>query len=367
MTWDGTRLWVYDKITGKAIAVSAEDGRMLHGIKLPDNIAGIAWSNGSLLATQPHRRAVLYVDPDTGSVQREIIAEDGSLSAMAEVGGRIWVADDFFGGIHSLDDGKINPNVQWLAGGNAVDMAPSDGLFWYIDSFSRLLILNDPNRPMTLIDWAGAPFGHNTSGLAWDAKHLWALDAANHRICMIEKSESGRRASEGNIARALEAEKKAMERGSAKDGRFVRMSSPSFSLEYPKDLVVSPSPDWPSGAIVLSATHPSGLPTYTVEIFEMEPSGDVSNALEAHVSRTTIPYLKTIGSDVAMVSNGSTDTYGGYKAFVSAIAWRTTVPLTTLVLRIAKDGKIIQVSGTVLGEDTRPVTALFDTVRLDTR
>ncbi len=190
MTWDGSRLWVYDQTTGEAIAVSAEDGKVLHSIKLPDNIAGIAWSDESLLATQPHKQAVLYVDPGTGAVKQEAIAEGGDLTAMAKVGGSIWVADNFFGGIHSLDDGKINPDVQWLAGGYAVDMAPSDGLIWHLDSFSRLLILNDPSRPMALIDWAGAPFGHDTSGLAWDGKSLWALDNENNRICVIEKAGS---------------------------------------------------------------------------------------------------------------------------------------------------------------------------------
>ena len=367
MTWDGSRLWVYDKTTGKAIAVSPEDGKVLRSVNLPEDIGGIAWSKGSLLATQLPRKVVLYVDPDTGAVQREIASEDDwcDFSAMAELDGSIWIADNFLGGVHRLVDGRIDPGVQWLAGGGAVDMAASDGHIWHIDAFNHLLILNDLDRPMALRDWAGVPFGHGTRGLAWDGKHLWALDAANRRICMIERSESGKRASEENIARALAREKRAVEGGSAKDGRFVRVSSPAFSLEYPQDLAVSPTAEWPSATTVLSATHTSGLPTYTVDIFEMDPSGDAAKALQAQVSRSTIPHLKIIGSDVAMVSNEPTGKYVGCKAFVSEITWRTTVPLTTLVLRIAKEGKMIQVSGTVLGEATGPVMALLDSIRLD--
>ena len=43
-----------------------------------------------------------------------------------------------------------------------------------------------------LLDWGEKPFGIATAGIAWDGKNLWALDAKNKRICVIEKTESGK-------------------------------------------------------------------------------------------------------------------------------------------------------------------------------
>ena len=37
----------------------------------------------------------------------------------------------------------------------------------------------------------GAPVDGPCDGIGFDGKHLWALDAANKRICMIEKSKTG--------------------------------------------------------------------------------------------------------------------------------------------------------------------------------
>ena len=69
-----------------------------------------------------------------------------------------------------------------------MDMACADGNVWHIDALNRLLILSDPNRAEHLIDWAGAPFGEETAGLAWDGANLWALDSRDHRISIIEKA-----------------------------------------------------------------------------------------------------------------------------------------------------------------------------------
>jgi len=35
------------------------------------------------------------------------------------------------------------------------------------------------------------PFDGRCEGLAWDGKHLWALDNTGKRICVIEKAEHG--------------------------------------------------------------------------------------------------------------------------------------------------------------------------------
>ena len=195
MTWDGSRFWVYDKETSEAIAISAEDGKKLHSVKLPANTGGIAWSRDSLLATRVEPEAVLFLDPETGAIRQEVTGEVwGEFSAIAELDQRICVGNVMCGGVHFLTDGSFTKQPQMLAGGFAVDMACVDGSLWHIDQFNRLLIRNDPNHTARLLDWAQAPFGDSTTGLAWDGSHLWALDNDRHQISLIEranKTDSG--------------------------------------------------------------------------------------------------------------------------------------------------------------------------------
>jgi len=189
MTWDGSRFWVYDRESGEAIAISAEDGKRLHAITLPGDIGGIAWSDGFLLATRVKPEAALFIDPDTGAIQREITADTwGEFSAIAKLDERICIGNVYCGGVHFLSGNDISKHPRWLAGGFTVDMACVDGAVWHIDAFNRLLILSDPDRDGYLIDWAGAPFGDDTAGLATDGSDLWALDSKDHQISLIERA-----------------------------------------------------------------------------------------------------------------------------------------------------------------------------------
>ena len=191
MTWDGSTLWVYDKAASQAIAISPEDGQQQRTVKLPEPIGGIAWSNGNLLATRVKPEAVLVVDPNTGEVGQEIAAKTwGEFSAIAELDERICIGNVYCGGVHFLRDGEVSPHPRWLAGGFTVDMACTEGSVWHIDSFNQLLIRSDPNQGECLLDWAGAPFGQATTGIAHDGKNLWALDNKNKRISIIEKAKS---------------------------------------------------------------------------------------------------------------------------------------------------------------------------------
>jgi hypothetical protein len=189
MTWDGSRFWVYDKTAGEAVAVSAEDGSKLHAVKLPEDIGGIAWSEDSLLATRVKPEAVLFVDPQTGALRQEVTGQLwGEFSAIAALDRRICIGNVYCGGVHFLTGGEISGHPQWLAGGFTVDMACVDGSVWHIDAFNHLLIRSDPDRAEHLLDWARAPFGADTAGLAWDGGSLWALDARKHRISQLERA-----------------------------------------------------------------------------------------------------------------------------------------------------------------------------------
>ena len=47
-------------------------------------------------------------------------------------------------------------------------------------------------RNARLLDWGEKPFGDSATGIVWDGRNLWALDAGEKRICIIEKTETGK-------------------------------------------------------------------------------------------------------------------------------------------------------------------------------
>ena len=196
MTWDGEQFWVYDAISGEAIAVSAVDGAPVHTVQLPANSGGIAWRDGSLLATQIAPEVVRTINPTSGDVIGEVKADVwGEFRAIATLGERTFIGNGYCGGVHTMTGNEIAKWPQWLAGGFAVDLACADGAVWHIDAHNRLLIASDPEEVERLLDWAGVPFGEDAVGLAWDGAHLWALDGKAHRICQIERVAEGQKVS----------------------------------------------------------------------------------------------------------------------------------------------------------------------------
>ena len=59
---------------------------------------------------------------------------------------------------------------------------------WVVDALSPALIKTDLDG--AFLDWGEKPFGNQD--IAWDGKNLWALDSKNKRICIIEKTKSGK-------------------------------------------------------------------------------------------------------------------------------------------------------------------------------
>ena len=56
---------------------------------------------------------------------------------------------------------------------------------WCLHDFGPIMIRSTPEG--WFLDWAEKPFQGECAGLAWDGQNLWALDAKEQRLCVIER------------------------------------------------------------------------------------------------------------------------------------------------------------------------------------
>ena len=192
MTWDGARLWTFCRKTNEAIAVAPTDGRVERRVKLPvQGIHGIGWWDGALAATAAKAKRLLRIDPATGKIDRDISLEGKVewVNGVEKVGDTLWVGDGFEMNAAILDPATGEKLRSLVLGGPlAVDYAATPGGVWHIDGWAPALIKSGTTQHGQLLDWGEKPFDGRCDGLAFDGTQLWALDAKNKRISVIEKT-----------------------------------------------------------------------------------------------------------------------------------------------------------------------------------
>ena len=223
MTWGNDLLWVYDRGEQEAVGVSPEDGQVVRSVAMPvPNVQSIAWWDDALAAGVVEPDRIIQIAPDTGEIRREIpLTGDMTPHAVVQVGDKLWswtkvawaaCVIDPEGPLPAERRDLIIP-AAWTWGGVPYLAAAPDGvwqgsgmlmkmdrdhtpLIWDDATFScrwqtgETATANDvPNA--RLLDWGEVPFGNALRGIAQDGQNLWALDADEKRICIIEKTESG--------------------------------------------------------------------------------------------------------------------------------------------------------------------------------
>jgi len=223
LTWDGSRLWVLNTPQKEAFAISTEDGKVLKRLALPDgNIQGIAAWGKSLALSYPGNREqqprVVFVDSDTGKVEREISLEgaDCNPNGLAQVGDKILIADVWNCAALVVDPAKteqkpwhwVFPSATWLG---YADVAGTDDGLWQVYTgtwrfcSTPLLIKSQmpaqqfhdwnklPDVPNSrALEWGERPFDGQCAGIAWDGPNLWAMNREKNRICLIRKADPAR-------------------------------------------------------------------------------------------------------------------------------------------------------------------------------
>jgi hypothetical protein len=165
------------------------------------------WDGGICVSQgDPNPARVAKLDPQTGRVLCEIPTEGFDPCGLGfnplgstEVGDELWVCDEYAPGIFRFKtDATEQRAFLWPEGGAGYALAATRDGVWHLGG---CLVKHD--FAGKVMDWGERPFGDASAGVAWDGKNLWALDRKNKRICMIEKTASGR-----EITAALAAERK---------------------------------------------------------------------------------------------------------------------------------------------------------------
>ena len=151
--------------------------------------------------------------------------------------------------------------------------------------------------------------------------------------------------------------------GFAEDGLIARTNSPAFELEYPTNFIMRPK----APGQIFNAGHPNGTPSLEVQVFDLHEDG-----WEAHIQSTIDGwkqiFIAVFGSKkVTFIRSEPTDRYEEFKAQEIEYEWLWidgNTMLTSIIDIIEKEGKVIQLSGTVMG-DIDPLINIFETIDLD--
>ena len=208
IVWDEDKLWVHDWTDDTATAVSPTDGAVLNTVKLPKGGEGGAFGawDGSLWVLPSHTKTISRIDPASGEVQDEINIDFPVtvFAAMVKVRDKVLISEQD-GGFWTLaaDDLAEPPDrdsdVKLGCGMPDFMAAHGEQIWcWSCVWFQGMMKCDLDGH---VLDWGGLPFGPDHHGIAWDGNELWALDKKNKRICVIEKTESGKEITEALTAK----------------------------------------------------------------------------------------------------------------------------------------------------------------------
>ncbi len=150
-------------------------------------------------------------------------------------------------------------------------------------------------------------------------------------------------------------------KGFGKDGKFVRTDSPAFTLAYPKafqNQVLQSNQ-------IFRAGIPQGSPSMSIAISSLAAGEDIHKQLKASAEEYANA-LKSVGSDIKIISQNPIKTYTEFDAYQIQIVWRYRgqFTLTTVVHIIAKQDNAILLAGhTIYGIDE--LTDIFKTINLN--
>jgi len=189
LAWDGEKLWAGRPASGVAYAVSASDGSVLAGLKLPtEQVRGIGWCGDHLLVAHRKPKQLSFLDPKAGEIQRTISLEKVHwIGSPVRVNREIWVADTWMPCLWRFDErGKEEPRYFQPAGPLPLAVCFDGEAVWHVDGWSHAIIRTSLSG--RLLDWGEIPFEDGCSGIAWDGENLWALDKNSTRISVIQRA-----------------------------------------------------------------------------------------------------------------------------------------------------------------------------------
>ncbi|MBD3166223.1 transglutaminase [bacterium] len=183
MTFDGTHLWVADRLTDSLYAVDPADGSVQTKMIAPGYIPrGMTFDGTHLWVVDLEENRLHQVDPQTGISVHSIEAPTPSIQGIAWDGENLWIADDRADVICQIStaDGTTIERFASPAG-KPTGLTWWNGYLWCGDRVEDKIYLVAPNHDGEVIMALPAP-GSHVRGLAVHGDNLWAADYQDDRL-----------------------------------------------------------------------------------------------------------------------------------------------------------------------------------------
>ena len=190
LLWDGNKFWVHERAGHRAIAVSSEDGTVLKTIPLPydGQVYPLGLWDGALTLTHNGDDRTLYkIDQESGETLAKMPLDFmGYFTGTAtQIDGKLILGDHWEGGTMVIDPADpAKSRCHLSVPGTPMSIAVHGDVMWMAEGWANALICTDLEGK--LLDWGESPFGNHC--VAYDGKHVWALDNEKKLICAIEKA-----------------------------------------------------------------------------------------------------------------------------------------------------------------------------------
>lgn len=157
--------------------------------------------------------------------------------------------------------------------------------------------------------------------------------------------------------------------GVAKDGRFVRTASPSFTLDYPKSMQMRPLIR-PKQIFYGFYYNAAGKRVdVIIDIHNVKKGQKLEEAFQDSL-KAGILWLQKVGDKPKVISDKPLHIYNGYKAREVKLDWQMAEFSIPIVYHlIEKEAKIISLSGSILlptgKNDLKSALEIFKTIDLN--
>jgi len=182
ITFDGSHLWVADRMTDQLYRIDTGDGRVVDSIPTPGyNVRGLTWDGSRLWAVDAEEGMIHAIDPADHILTSTIYCPAADPCDMASQAPFLWICDDGSDQIHriSRQDGTTTVSLK-APTSHPIGLTFDGAWLWVSDRFQDEIYMMHPVTGDVVVTLK-AP-GKHAWGLAWDGKYLWNVDYQSDRL-----------------------------------------------------------------------------------------------------------------------------------------------------------------------------------------
>lgn len=185
LAFDGTRLWVADRLTDQIYKVNPDDGAIEDSLPTPGYVPrGITWDGNRVWCIDAENEEIYAINPRTRIVEQTIWCPVSKPAGLTWDGTYLWIADDGDNQLHriSSEDGTTIKSISSPAG-TPCGLTFDGTYLWVADRVKDMIYMVYPEDGSVIMAFESP--GPHAWGLAWDGSRLWNVDYQTDRMYQI--------------------------------------------------------------------------------------------------------------------------------------------------------------------------------------